>query len=65
MGSVGSSPFDVRAVALGSGLVSQTFHTGGGFDTLLLQFPSGDGGLGLIRVESADWSFYEAEISRF
>ncbi|MEZ5332428.1 MAG: hypothetical protein R2991_10335 [Thermoanaerobaculia bacterium] len=64
VGSVGTAPFDVRAVTLGAGLVSQTFQADGGFDSLFLQFSSGDGGLGLLRVECADWSFYEVEVSR-
>lgn len=64
VGSYGAAPFDVRAVTLGAGLVSQTFQADGGFDSLFLQFPSGDGGLGLLRIECADWSFYEVEVSR-
>lgn len=64
VGAVGTSSFDVGAVALGGGLVSQTFQIDAGFDTLLMQFASGGGGIGLIRIESAEWSFYEAEISR-
>lgn len=64
VGASGSSPLDVRAVTLGSSISAQTFSIPGGFDTLLLQFSSGDGGLGLLRIECPDWSFYELEVSR-
>lgn len=63
--SWGTSPFDVRAITLGAGVTLQTVSPPVGPQTLLLQFPSGDGGLGLIRIECADWGFYEAEVSRF
>ncbi len=65
VGAPSSVTFDVRAVTLGTGLAHQDFQISGGFDELFLDFDSGDGGLGLLRIECPDWSLYEIEILRF